>query len=63
MKNFLFIILIVSVGFILYYFVEEQFKNVVLSPKENTFLSVLYIFVGISVFCIVRINTAEKKKK
>lgn len=63
MKNFLFIILIVSVGFILYYFVEEQFKNVVLSPKENTFLSVLYIFVGISVFGIVRINTAEKKKK
>jgi hypothetical protein len=53
----------VSAGCILYYFVEEQFKNVVLSHKENTFLSVLYIFVGLCVFGIIRINAARKNKE
>ncbi len=50
-------------GFIIYFFVEEQFKGVVLSHKENIFLSVLYLVVGISVFVLFRIKYSENKKK
>ncbi|KAA9042172.1 hypothetical protein FW778_09195 [Ginsengibacter hankyongi] len=63
MKNILLVTLLLSMGFITYFFVEEQIKGVVLSKGENIFLSVLYLIVGISVFLLIRIKTGEKKKQ
>ena len=63
MKNILLVTLLLSMGFITYFFIEEQIKGVVLSESENIFLSVLYLIVGISVFLLIRIKTAEKKKQ
>ena len=50
-------------GFIIYYFIEEQFKKVVLSHSENIFLSVLYLIVGISLLILIRIKSSERKKE
>jgi hypothetical protein len=63
MKNILLIILLVSMGCIIYFFVEEQFKGVVLTNKENTFLSVLYLVVGVCVLILIRIKSSERKKQ
>lgn len=63
MKNILLVTLLLSMGFIIYFFIEEQFKGVVLSQRENIFLSVLYLIVGISVFLLIRIKSSEKKKQ
>jgi len=63
MRNILLAALLLSMGFIIYFFVEEQIKGVVLSERENIFLSVLYLIVGVSVFLLIRIKTAEKKKQ
>lgn len=63
MKNILLVTLLLSMGFITYFFVEEQIKGVVLSKDENIFLSVLYLIVGISVFLLIRTKTREKKNQ
>jgi hypothetical protein len=62
MKNTLVIILLLSMGFIIYFFVKEQFQNIVLSSNENIFLSVLYLIVGACVLILIRIKSSEKKK-
>jgi hypothetical protein len=62
MKNALIIILLASMACIVYLFVEEQFKGVVLTPNENIFLSVLYLIVGLSVLGLIRAKSSEKKK-
>jgi hypothetical protein len=62
MKNALIIILLASMAFIVYFFVEEQFKGVVLTQNENIFISVLYLVVGLSVLGLIRIRSSEKKK-
>jgi len=62
MKNVLIIILLASMACIVYFFVEEQFKGVVLTQKENILLSVLYIVVGLSVLLLIKIRSSEKKK-
>ena len=62
MKNVLIIILLASMACIVYFFVEEQFKGVVLTQKENILLSVLYIVVGLSVLLLIKIKSSEKKK-
>ncbi|HEY5408754.1 MAG TPA: hypothetical protein VIJ92_16790 [Ginsengibacter sp.] len=62
MKNILIIILLASMACIVYFFVEEQFKGVVLTQKENILLSVLYIVVGLSVLLLIKIKSSEKKK-
>ena len=62
MKNVLIIILLASIACIVYFFVEEQFKGVVLTQNENIFLSVLYLIVGLSVLGLIRIKSSEKKK-
>lgn len=48
-------------GLIIYFFVEEQIKGVVLSQAENIFLSVLYLIVGVSVLILIRLKSSEKK--
>jgi len=62
MKNILIVVLLASMAFIVYFFVEEQFKGVVLTQKENIFLSVLYLVVGLCVLGLIRIRSSEKKK-
>jgi hypothetical protein len=63
MKNLLIIILLASMACIAYFFVEEQFKGVVLTQSENILLSVLYLIVGLSVLGLIRIKSSEKKKE
>ena len=63
MKNVLITILLASMAFIIYFLVEEQLKGVVLSQKENIFLSILYLVVGLSVLGLIRIKSSEKKKE
>ena len=46
---------------IVYFFVEEQFKGVILTQNENILLSVLYLVVGLSVLGLIRIKSSEKK--
>lgn len=62
MKNASVITLLVSMGFIIYFFVKEQFKSIILSHDENIFLSVLYLIVGISVLLLVRMRSSGKKR-
>jgi len=63
MKNILIVVLLASMAFIVYFFVEEQFKGVVLTQNENIFLSVLYLVVGLCVLGLIRIISSEKKKE
>jgi hypothetical protein len=63
MKKLLIFILVVSMGAIAYFFIREQFEGVVLSREENTFLSGLYLVVGIAVLILARIKYAEDRKK
>ena len=63
MKNILIVVLLASMAFIVYFFVEEQFKGVVLTQNENIFLSGLYLIVGLSVLGLIRIKSSEKKKE
>jgi hypothetical protein len=53
MKKILVVILLISLGVIIYFFVKEQFKGIVLSHDENILLSVLYLVVGICMLTLV----------
>ena len=48
---------------IIWLFVKEQFKGVVLSKSENTLLSITYLVMGISIFIFARLNSLQKKKE
>jgi len=62
MKKITIFILVLSMGLIIYFFIKEQFNGIVLTNKENIFLSVLYLIVGISVLILARINFLKNKK-
>ncbi|HEX7458749.1 MAG TPA: hypothetical protein VF301_09955 [Ginsengibacter sp.] len=62
MKKITIFILVLSMGLIIYFFIIEQFNGIVLTNKENIFLSVLYLIVGISVLILARINFLKNKK-
>jgi putative copper export protein len=62
MKKITIFILVLSIGLIIYFFIIEQFNGIVLTNKENIFLSVLYLIVGISVLILARINFLKNKK-
>jgi len=63
MKNIAAITLLISMAFIIYFFVKEQFNGVTLSHNENIFLSVLYLFVGICILILAAKNFSDQKKK
>jgi hypothetical protein len=63
MKKLLIFILVVSMGAIAYFFIREQFEGAILSHEENTFLSVLYLVVGIAILVLARIKYAEDRNK
>lgn len=48
---------------IIYFFIKEQFRSIVLSHTENMILSITYLILGISILMFVRMNVMEKKKQ
>ena len=63
MKKLSLLVLLLSMGVIIYFFIKEQFKGVTLSHKENMTLSVTYLIIGICMLLLARINYLEKRKK
>ncbi|MGN6532343.1 MAG: hypothetical protein ACTHK0_11415 [Ginsengibacter sp.] len=63
MKAASIIFLLISIIIIIYLFIKEQFKGIVLSSTENTLLSITYLVVGISLIILFRIKNMENKKK
>jgi len=63
MKKLFIFILVASMAAIAYFFIKEQWQGAVLSHEENTFLSGLYLVVGISILVLARIKHAEDRNK
>lgn len=63
MKKIIITILALCMITIIYLFIKEQFKGVVLSQKENIFLSITYLVTGISLIILFRIKNSEKKNQ
>jgi len=63
MKKTAFIFLLISVVIIIYLFIKEQFRGIVLSNSENILLSITYLVVGISLFILFRLKHLENKKE
>ncbi|MEO5648477.1 MAG: hypothetical protein ABIR03_00985 [Ginsengibacter sp.] len=62
MKKFGILSSISGMGIIIYFFIKEQFKGIVLSHNENMILSSAYFMIAIALFIFARINYLEKKK-
>ena len=62
MKKAIIIILFICLGIIIYFFIKEQIKNIVLSRNENVLLSVDYLITGICIFILARLNFISNKK-
>ena len=52
MKKLSVLLLVVSGGIIIYFFIKEQFNGMVLSSGENMLLSITYLLVGISLLIL-----------
>ena len=52
MKKLSVLLLVVSGGIIIYFFIKEQFNGMVLSSGENMLLSITYLLVGISLIIL-----------
>jgi len=63
MKKISFFFLIASIAIIIYFFIKEQFRGIVLSRWENLLLAITYLVVGISLIILYRIKYLENKKK
>ena len=63
MKKLSLLVLLLSMGVVIYFFIKEQFKGVTLSHEENMTLSVTYLVIGICMLLLARINYLEKRKK
>ena len=61
LKTVIVFILIISMGFIIYFFIKEQFNGIALTRNENIFLSLLYLIEGIGVLILARINFLKKR--
>ncbi|MEO8821132.1 MAG: hypothetical protein ABI267_04825 [Ginsengibacter sp.] len=63
MKKITFIVLLLSAGTIIYFFIKEQFRGIVLSHKENLILSVTYLLVGVCILVLFSLKSKEKQKQ
>ncbi len=63
MKKISMFFMILCMGLIIYLFIKEQFRSIVLSHNENMMLSISYLILGISIFIFGRINFIEKKNQ
>lgn len=55
--------MLLSCAVIIYFFIKEQFRGIVLSSSENMTLSISYLVFGLSMLIFGRINFLEKKKE
>ena len=55
--------MLLSCAVIIYFFIKEQFRGIVLSSAENMTLSISYLVFGLSMLIFGRINFLEKKKE
>ncbi len=55
--------MVLCMGTIMYLFIKEQFKGIILSPKENTILSITYLLTGVSLLILLTFRHHEKKKE
>lgn len=55
--------MLLSCAVIIYFFIKEQFKGIVLSSSENMTLSISYLVFGLSMLIFGRINFLEKKEE
>ena len=62
MKKISFFFLITGMIIIIYLFIKEQFKGIVLSSNENMLLSITYLIVGISLFILYKKRNVENEK-
>lgn len=63
MKKIIITLLALCMVTIIYFFVKEQFKGIVLSKNENILLSITYLVTGISLLILFRIQHLEKKNQ
>lgn len=63
MKKIAFIFLLISIVIIVYLFIKEQFRGIVLSATENILLSITYLIVGASLFILFRLKYLENKRE
>lgn len=56
-------VLLLSFAIILYFFIKEQFRGMVLSGKENTILSITYLLVAVALIILFRIKNIENKSR
>ena len=61
MKKVALILFFASIGLIIYFFIKEQFKGIVLSHAENIILSIAYF--GFAIANIIFIVLSKKMKK
>ncbi len=61
MKKISFFFLITGLIIIIYLFVKEQFKGIVLSSNENMLLSITYLIVGVSLLILYKKRNVEHK--
>jgi hypothetical protein len=61
MKNVAVTLFFASIGVIIYFFIKEQFKGIVLSHTENVVLSIAYF--GFAIANIIFIVLSKKVKK
>ena len=54
MKKLCFFFLITGMIVIIYLFVKEQFKGIVLTSNENMLLSITYLVVGVALFILYK---------
>jgi hypothetical protein len=55
--------MLLSCAVIIFFFIKEQFRGIVLSSAENMTLSITYLVFGLSMLIFGRINFLEKKKE
>jgi hypothetical protein len=61
MKKVAVILFFTSIGLIIFFFIKEQFKGIVLSHTENIIVSVAYF--GFAIANIIFIVLSKKSKK
>ncbi|HXS58833.1 MAG TPA: hypothetical protein VN726_22070 [Hanamia sp.] len=55
--------MLLSCAVIIFFFIKEQFRGIVLSSAENMTLSITYLVFGLSMLIFGRINFLENKKE
>jgi hypothetical protein len=62
MKKLCFFFLITGMIVIIYLFVKEQFKGIVLTSGENMLLSITYLVVGVALFILYKKRNVQGRE-